>query len=215
MTEKKVLSRNPTDLINAVLVGAWIGFFFWTAGSLLHNQAQIYAENGLIENTQLCLLVISGLVFLAAAIFEKRPEKPIPLFCSLICYSFALRELDLKKFDVPGALKFVEPGIVRNTTIAAAFVLLLAYAALSDFHYHRKAAARFVRSRPGILLITAAGFMLVSDFFEKHNGIIHHTYFEEMSELFGYVLILMSSLATLPFMKNASIRTVDRSQPLP
>jgi hypothetical protein len=36
-----------------------------------------------------------------------------------------------------------------------------------------------------------------------------------MSELFGYVLILMSSLATLPFMKNASIRTVDRSQPLP
>jgi hypothetical protein len=212
MPEKKNIFRNSIDIISAILIGAWIGIVFWSMRSLFNDQAGIYAENGLIENMQASLLAVSCIVYLAAAAFAKKPGKLIPLFFSLLCYSFVLRELDMEKFNIPYALKFLGSGAGRNATIAAAFIAILAIAALGDFRYYAKAAIGFIKSRAGILLIAGGVFILIGDFFEKFEGIVDHVYFEEITELFAYVLILLSALAARSSMNGATIRPGEREK---
>ena len=127
------------------------------------------------------------------------------MFCSLLCYSFVLRELDVEKFDIPYPLIFIGSGAGRNVTIAVAFIAILACAALGNFRVYEKAAKGFIKSRSGILLIAGGVFLFIGEFFEKYEAIVNHIYWEELSELFACVLILVSSLAALSSVISAPV----------
>ncbi len=187
------------DVTSAAIISAWFGFTLWAAYSVFHyNHVYIYAENGLIENMQACILAIASIVYLAA-VLGKMSEKLIILFCSLLCLSFFLREVDVERFDIPYALIFIGSGAGRNTILTAAFVAIFIYAGLKHSHY-KKAAVEFAKSRPGWLLMAGGAFLLTGYFFEKNYAILHHhVFFEEINELFGYVLILLSSIAAKTF----------------
>lgn len=201
---RSLLNINVTS---GAIISAWFGFTLWAAYSVFSdNHTHIYAENGLIENIQAFLLVIACIVYLATVAIEKRSDKLILLFCSLLCFSFLLRELDVEEFDIPQALIFIGHGVGRNTTQAMAFFAIFTYAA-SNRSYYKKASVEFAKSRPGWLLITGGVFLLVGDFFEKRNGILHHVFFEEIAELFGYVLILLSSISANSFMSRITTRS--------
>ncbi len=111
----------------------------------------------------------------------------------------------MDSFNLPDAIKFIGSGANFIATIVLAFFTVVTYAAFHDFHYYINAAIKFAKSRAGILLITGGVFLLIGDSFEKLKFFAHYLYFEEMSELFGDVLILLSSLATNSFIRNTRI----------
>jgi hypothetical protein len=154
---------------------------------------------------QVILVAIACIVFFAPIVFEKRSDKLILLFCSLLCYTFALRELDVQDLDIPAALKFIGYGVGRNITIAAALLAIFAYAGF-NFSYYKKAAKDFLKSRPGILMMVGGGFLLFGDFFEKYDSMIHYAYFEEISELCGYVSILLAAFAAGSSLSSVPVR---------
>ena len=197
MPREQTVLKNGVDAISAATICAWIGFVFWSLRSSLDDQALMSVENGLIETMQIVLLAVSCIVYLAAAALKAKPGKLIFLFCSLVCYSFVLRELDVEKFDIPYPLIFIGSGAGRNVTIAVAFMAILACAALRNFYVYEKAAKGFIKSRPGMLLIAGGVFLFIGEFFERYEAIVNHVYWEEISELFAYVLILLSSLSAL------------------
>ncbi|MBC7901920.1 MAG: hypothetical protein H7Y27_00795 [Gemmatimonadaceae bacterium] len=143
---------------------------------------------------QAILLVIGCIVFLVPVALHKESGKLILLFCSLLCYSFVVRELDVELLNVPAAIKFLCSGVGRNTTLAVAFSAMLLYA-LSRFSYYKKAVVLFLGSLPGILLMLGGVLLVVGDLFEKRYSLGHHVFFEEFLELSGYVSLLLSSLA--------------------
>ncbi|MDP1765278.1 MAG: hypothetical protein Q8K83_00095 [Methylotenera sp.] len=159
----------------------------------MDDQTHIYAENGIIENIQAYLLAIACIIYLVTGTLEKKSYKLIFLFCSLICYASTLRELEVEKFDIPHALIFIGHGIGLKITVGALAFAIFVCATL-NFSYQKNEAVRFARSKSGQLLIAGAAFLLIGDFFEKNKEILHHVFFEEITELFGYTLILLSSI---------------------
>lgn len=197
--------RSWFGALSVVTLGAFFVLFLWTAHSVfIFNITSIYAENGLLENIQVILLTISCIVFLIPIALEKKTEKSILLFCSLLCYSFILREMDFESLDVPNVIKFISFGVGRNATLTAAFISLFSYAAFR-FSYYKNACISFIRSKSGILLMSGGLFLIVGDIFEKRSSIIHHVYWEELFELCGYCFILLSAFAA-----NAGLNRIIR-----
>jgi len=96
-------------------------------------------------------------------------------------------------------------------TLGAAFIAIVAYAAFR-FTYYKNAALRFLRSWPGILLMMGGGFLFVGEFFEKNELLIHHAFFEEISELFGYVCILLSAFSVNSCMGHRPIPSRNKQE---
>ena len=199
-------------LLNFVMLGFFLVVFVWSAHSvfILDNET-VYAENGRLETTQAILLAISCIVYLAPIALKKEPDKLILLLCSLLCCSFALRELDIERLDIPNAWKIIGSGVGRNLILAAAFLSLFSYAAF-NFTYYRKAVIQFLRSKSGILLILGGLFLLVGSMFEKSHTVTHNAFFEEISELGGYCFILLSAFAANPGFTRSPRHTASSSR---
>jgi hypothetical protein len=185
-------------------------FIVWTAYAVfVRGQAHIYAENRLLENVQAVVLAVACLVFLASAVRHQGADRLVLLLCSLLCYSFVLRELDVERLDVPEVLKLIGSGTGRNVTLAAAFIALFSCAAMQGSRCKR-VVADFLRSRAGVLLLAGGAFLLLGDGAEKFKTLAHHVYFEEVLELLGYVSILLSAFAAGSCTAAASAgRTAD------
>jgi hypothetical protein len=187
--------RSWFGVVSGVTMGALFALFLWTAHSVfILNITSIYAEHGLLEKIQAILLAISCIVFLMPIALEKKPEKLILLFCSLLCFSFLLRELDVKNLDIHSTLKLIGSGIGRKIILAVAFTALFSCAAFR-FRYYTQVSVSFLKSKSGILFTLGGLFLIVGDLFEKRSSIIHHVFWEELFELCGYCFILLSAFA--------------------
>jgi len=197
------------DAISTAAIAAWFGFAVWATYSVfVDGYVQLHAENGLIENMQAYLLVAACGIYLATLALEKRSDKLLLLSCALLCYGFMLRELDVETFDIPRALVFIGSGVGRNTTLAVAIAAICLYATVADLVHYRKAAAEFLRSRPGVLLMAGGVFLIIGEFIEKSRLVPQRVFFEEMAELFAYVLILLSSIAGNSFLSRLKLRSM-------
>jgi hypothetical protein len=189
---------NSFRIISVLIIGAFIVIAIWSAHSVFSiEDMTVYGENGPLETLQAILLATSSLIFISSAVIDKAANKLILAGCSLLCLTFTLRELDAEKLDLPLALKIVTSGVGRNVIISLAFMALFILTA-RRFSFYCKAAVQFLRSKPGILLLLGGLFLLAGDLFEKSESLPHHVYFEEISELFSYCLLLLSAFATLP-----------------
>ncbi|NPC54242.1 hypothetical protein [Caenimonas soli] len=197
------------DVTSTAAIVSWFGFAIWaTYLVFVEGYVQLYAENGLIETTQAYLLAAACGIYLATLALEKRSDKLLLLACSLLCYGFILREVDVETFDIPRALVLIWSGVGRNTTLAAAILAICLYAVLTDLAHYRKAAAAFCRSVPGVLLMAGGVFLIIGELIEKNKMIGQRVFFEEMAELLGYVLILLSSIAANAYLSGMSIRSM-------
>lgn len=120
------------------------------------------------------------------------------MFCSLLCLSFAFRELDVERLDVHSVFKLLGSGTGRNIILGLAFTTLIVYAA-TKFSYYKKACIMFSTSKPGILLISAGLLLIVGCVFEENESIIQNVFFEEIFELGGYSLIFLSAIGANSF----------------
>lgn len=200
-------------LSSLLLISLCVSFIGWLSYIVFQeNGVHVYAENSVIENIQAYLLAIASSVYLMTAIFEQRSDKLIIVFCSVLCLGFLLRELDVERFDIPYALILIGSGTGRNVILTAAIVVILGCAAFRFSHY-KAVSARFLKSRSGQLLIAGGVFLLVGQFFEKHHSIAHHVFLEEIHELFGYFLILLSSVLSSSVIGDSISGCTNKSIP--
>ena len=185
----------PFCLISAGSAGAFIGFALWVSYSaFVLNDAGILKENGLLEIVQAIILALTCLVYLAPIAVEKRTDKLILLFCSLLCLSFVLREIDVEKFaDVPDALTLIGSGIGKRLILGAGFISIILYASL-NYSYYKNAVVGFLGSASGRLLVFACMILLIAAYFDKLESIPNQVYYEEMSEYCGYFFIYLSAI---------------------
>ena len=192
---RRGIFRGPFCLISAGSAGAFLGFALWVSYSVfVLNDAGIVKENGLLENVQVIILALACLVYLAPIALEKRADKLILLFCSLLCLSFMLRELDVERFAaVPDVLKLIGSGIGKRLILGAGFISIIIYASL-NFSYYKNVAGVFLRSIFGRLLVFAGMILLLGAYFDKQDTMPNQAYYEEMSEYCGYLFIYLSAI---------------------
>ena len=168
---------------------------FWAGHAVfVLNNSTMYSEYGPVENLQALVLALSCVAFLAPVVLGKKTEKLVLLSCSLLCFAFLLRELDVKRLDIDRTLKFIGSGVGRNVIMATAFTALLSYAAY-HWSYYKRRVVPFLRSRVGMLMIAGGCFLVLGDIFEKSHRIVHYGFFEEIAELCGFCLILVAGLS--------------------
>jgi hypothetical protein len=199
MFEKRFDEKNATSAI----LGAWLGFSSLACYLLfVENNTNVYAENGILETAQAVLLVLACILFLSSAIWEKGEGRLVILFCSLLCYGFVLREVDVETFDIPDLLIMLGSGTGRNLSLAAGLILLCLAALFAGMREQIRLGLNFARSQSGLLLLSGCGFLLLGDVFEKQvfGSVPYHVFWEEMSELLGDVMILLSAVYSGAFL---------------
>ncbi len=162
----------------------------------MHNHVFLYKENGPLENIQVVTLMLACLVFFTPVVSQKRMDKLILLFFAFLCLSFIVREIDVEKFDIPEILIVLGSGIGRNIILGTGFIAIFSYA-FFNFSYYKHLSISFLRSKNGVSMITAGIFLGIGSAFEHAKLVQHHQFFEEMSELTGYVLILLVAWSIL------------------
>jgi len=203
-----IFHENRFDLLCLVICVFLFAVVLWSAHAVyVLGDVAVYDENGPLENLQAFLLAISCILFLVPVVMQKNSEKLLLTFCSLLCYGFVLRELDVERFDVPEVVKFIGSGIGRNISLIVGFTIIVIYAGFR-FSYYKRAGILFLKSRPGILLMAGGLLLVIGDLFEKRH-FIHHAFFEELFELSGYVSILLSAIAA-NCKRTLSARESDR-----
>ncbi|MEE9336898.1 MAG: hypothetical protein V3U87_02375 [Methylococcaceae bacterium] len=103
----------------------------------------------------------------------------------------------MEEFDIPKILILIGSGIGRKVILAVGFVSMLLYATF-NFKYYKYLSMKLFQSKAGILIIISPFFLFLGGFFEEAQ-FQHHEYFEELSELVGYLLLFCS--ASLVFNK--------------
>lgn len=197
--------RFDEKTVVSAILGAWLGFGALATYSLfVEGNVNVYAENGILETLQAVLLALSCLMFLATAIWEKGTGRLVVLFRALLCYGFVLREVDVETLDIPDLLILLGSGSGRNLSLGIGLILLCLCALFAGFRAQLRCGLDFARSRAGLLLLSGLGFLLLGDVFEKQvlGSIPHHVFFEEMSELLGDVMILLSAVASGSFLQR-------------
>jgi hypothetical protein len=158
----------------------------------------IARENGLMENQQALCLAIAALVFaIAARRHSSRPDKLVCISLALFCFSFLLREVELKG-RTPDWLESIFTGKLRRLWLAGLWLCLLILA-----RRHARAILRvfveWLRRPAGGLMIAAGIFYGLTWPLDKHllnlPGPLN-MFLEELGDSIATMLILLSSAWT-------------------
>ena len=183
--------KNITQLGIFIALFVFTGLVFWSVYAVfILNQTTIYQENGLLENVQVLTLSIACFTFLLTAAHRRRNNKLLFLFFALICLSCVLRELDVEDLNVPDFVIFIGSGIGRNVILTIGFIAIFIYAAF-NFAYYKEVSRKFLFSKSCLLIIGAGILLCIGSLFEKLGAVRHHVFYEEISELAGYLMVLL------------------------
>jgi len=190
----EAIIKNFFNMSIIITLAVYIGLICWFGYDVyMLNQVSVYAENGVLENTQALTLVIACLIFFLPTVYQNRTDKLILGSFSFLCLNFFLREVNVDELDVPNILKLFFSGNGRKLMIATGFISMFIYALFHRMHYKYEI-KKFLFSKKNLLMGMAAIFLFMSGFFEEANSISHHVFLEELVELFGYILILLVAI---------------------
>jgi uncharacterized membrane protein YhaH (DUF805 family) len=183
-----MIENNIRNKFFILVLSLFVIFFCWSFYIVFFlNNASFYKENGMLENTQVLLLFVTFLIFLLPTLYQNRNDKLIFGFFSLLTLNFILREL-----DVPKLLILIGSGIGRKVLLAIGFVSILLYASF-NYKYYANLSKELLQSRAGALIFISPVFLFLGGFFEEAQ-FQHNEYFEEISELIGYILLFFVAL---------------------
>lgn len=157
--EKETLLLGVRCFIYLALIMCFICFINYLASIY---KATTFAENGVVENIQLGLLLTAGISFFIQAIYSKT-WRPLMLFLASLCFLASCRELD-KTLDeliyglrwrigfvfplIAGGIRFEISGDISSEFICIFGLINILFAVLcSHYHFpdcamHRSSSAR-------------------------------------------------------------------------
>jgi len=198
----EMMIKNYINTRNIIIIIIFLGLLYYVGYSVyVLNQTSIYAENRFLENAQVFILALAGLIFFLPIAYQKRTDKLLLLFFAFLCLSFILREVDVEDFNIPNILIYIGSGIGRNVLVATGFISILFYAIYNITHY-KTVLRDFLLSIDGVLIITAGILLFVGEYFEDAHSLSHNVFLEEASELLSYVLILLVAFTYSKDRKN-------------
>jgi hypothetical protein len=169
------------------------GLFFYEAR--INANMEIVKEDHSLENVQVILLFISGLVYLRTVFSVRKGHKLFPCTGALLCLSFILRELDIEKHDLPQAIILLGHGLGRNILLISLWLLITALF-LRNYKHYLEIAAYLLKTRSTRFMVMGGLLLIVGDLFEDGIfGVAAYQFYEELSELDGYFFILLASLS--------------------
>jgi hypothetical protein len=174
---------------------AALGIIFFASSAFAGGAASdISKENGPLENAQVGILCVGGIIFLLHAGRSERAFRGVFLMGFLLCLSFILREVDLDRLAVPQWVALVGSGVGRNILVTSGW---LAIGVLS-FKSRDTIIRQFkplILSYVGLLVVISGGFLLLGALIEEME--IDPLY-EEMAETIGYIFLLVGAVALRP-----------------
>lgn len=177
-------------VVSLVLIA---NLLFWYL-AIGQEMSFLYEENSWMENIQVGLLLGSSLMFASSALSKEVSARVLALFLALLCFIFSFREVDVDELAVPTWVIFLLAEEGRAIFFGMALVLL----ALLVRHasYYLAHGIRYLRSSLGIYCLMAAILLVVlSGAFEKDLfGSRYHVFYEELSELLAYCMLLAAAL---------------------
>jgi hypothetical protein len=158
----------------------------------------IHGENGVLENTQVALLLISAWLFAVRSL--SMPRVSVFLWIGAwFCLSCILRELDIEDMNVSQWVIAVGSGPGRNAIMGVGWMLLgvfaLKHALLLKENYYR-----ILRSRTMRLVYASGVLLLLGSLFDR-DWVLHENgkLLEEAFETAGYFLILCAAITFRSF----------------
>jgi len=177
------VEQKISPLFIAILVDSIVYFKVGVSGD-----AEIANENHFLENLQAILLFASGMAFLQTTFYVQKGQRLLPCFGALLCLSLILRE-----FDLPYAVVLPDDGYGRNILLGSLW-LLLGVLLIRDYKHYLALAVHMLPTRSGVFLVAGGVLVGVASLFD---GPVFKSYqlYEELSEMNGYYLLLVSSLS--------------------
>ncbi len=151
-------------------------------------------ENGILENTQVALLLLSGIIFAVQSFAVVRKVRFILWMGAWFCLSIILRELDVEDLAVPQWVVWIGSGTGRNLIMAAGWGVL-GVIAIKSYPELKGSFARIARSRTAIFVFAAGTLLLLGSLFDHETVVADQGMFwEEAFETIGYFLLLPAAL---------------------
>jgi hypothetical protein len=184
---------------------AIIHILFWTILFFTGIFPGLEQENGILENTQAAMIFLMIVFFvMTAKMCDKKIWQIFFFSFALLSVTFFLREVDVEDFDLPAIVIWMGGGFGRNLILGTLwlFFFILYYLNFSSLlHIFKK----WLPSPPGLTMVLGFFFLFAAvPFDNKWVPLELNTYrfFEEMLELTGYLMMLISAM-TIYFNKTA------------
>ncbi len=190
--EKTILWSGCRSLVYLLLAMLFIGFIHHLASIY---KAQTFAENGIVENIQLGLLLCAGTIFLTEGICAKS-WRPLMFFLASLCFLASCRELDKTLDELIYGLRW---------RIGFVFPLIAAEYAIKHKETACKNLVSFIGTSPFYMMFCALIVIFPIGQCIGHRPLVINVIgesqmaqikelFEECSEVMGYFLILLASI---------------------
>lgn len=190
--EKKTIWSGIRSLAYLLLAMCFIGFIQHLASVYKENT---FAENNIVENIQLGLLLSSGIIFLVQGICIKN-WRPLMFFLASLCFLACCRELDKTLDELIYGLRW---------RVGFVFPLLAFEYALKQKQTSRQNLFAFLGSSSFYLMFCALIIIFPIAQCIGHRPLIVNVLgesqmaatkelFEECSEVIGYFLIFLASI---------------------
>lgn len=168
-------------------------FIFLAIPVFAGNADMVAQENGILENTQVALLLLSGIIFTMKSFAVARHIRRILWMGAWFCLSCILRELDVEDLAVPQWVVWVGSGMGRNLIMGIGWIVL-GVVAIKSYPELKDSFGRIARSRTAILVFIAGTMLLLGSLFD-HTSIMaeHGKLLEEACETLGYFLLLSAA----------------------
>lgn len=171
-------------------------FVFLVSPAFAGEVDVVAQENGILENTQVALLLMTALVFAVKSVAVVRRVRFILWMGAWFCLSIILRELDVEDLAVPQWVVWVGSGMGRNLIMGIGWIVL-GVVAIKSYPELKGSFGMIARSRTAILVFFAGILLLLGSIFDHESVMIERgKLVEEALETLGYFLLLPAALTS-------------------
>lgn len=179
------------------------GIVFSLASPAMAVEADVLVrENGILENTQIAILLLSGAVFVVQSLFIHPGLRFIPWMGAWLSPSIILRELDVEKLAVPYWVILIGSGIGRNLIMGIGWIVL-GVLAMKSYPVLKAHFGKIVHSQSAIYTLSAVLLLFLGASFDHGPSTTgRDILWEEIFETIGYFLLLPAAFLTPKSLSN-------------
>ncbi len=177
------------------------GFVFFVSSAFAGDAYTVAKENGALENTQVALLLLSGLIFVVQSFRVERIYRFILWMGAWLSPSIILRELDIDKLAVPQWVIWMGSGTGRNLIMGLGWIALCVLA-IQSYSVWKGSFIRIARSRTASLMVAAVTLLLFGSLFDHGSQTDLAKFWEEIFETIGYSLLLPAAFFSTSISKK-------------